>query len=143
MSEKSAIGAIVAVTCMVVVLAVFAWFVVNTISYIPNTPGNSVVFNYQPTPTPTPPKPYFRIVDTQSRVDIPLLGSSTAYYDVYVRNSGDGGGYVTIHARMTQGKTAVDSEQARWVDAGERVCITFSFSEYSRWNGDATFRAWM
>ena len=40
MSEKSAIGAIVAVTCMVVVLAVFAWFVVNTISYIPNTPGN-------------------------------------------------------------------------------------------------------
>ena len=101
-----------------------------------NTSGNPVGFSWQPTPR-------FTLEDSETRADTPLLGSSTAYYDVYVKNVGDGGGYVTIHARMTQKGTAVDREQTKWINAGERSCITFSFSEYSRWNGDATFRAWI
>jgi len=134
-TDKAVVNAIAAV--IIVIAALFVvWFVVDNLRYTPNTSGSSGGFSMQPVPR-------FILEDGETRADTPLLGSSTAYYDVYVRNLGNGGGYVTVHARMTQGRTAVNSEQTRWVNAGERVIITFEFREYSRWSGEATFRAWM
>jgi len=95
----------------------------------------TITATYKPLP------PNFSLVDSNGRTQAKLSGS-TAWYDVGVRNLG-GEGYQTIYCQFTQGSTQVTRSQTVYLRTGEYQIVTFTFTEYSSWGGQAYCTAWL